>query len=79
MWVLDRRVQREAGFTEQRTLPTLDSGGITGRCDKDYDHRRIMFGYKYVMFLIIVVIFIAVVLICRSVRIPREKSFKNGN
>ncbi|KAI5384679.1 hypothetical protein KIW84_071621 [Lathyrus oleraceus] len=30
--VLDRRVQREAGFTEQRTLPTPDSGGITGHC-----------------------------------------------
>ncbi|CAL5214279.1 unnamed protein product [Lathyrus oleraceus] len=29
LWVLDRRVLREAGFTEQRTLPTPDSGGIT--------------------------------------------------
>ncbi|PNX85622.1 hypothetical protein L195_g041692, partial [Trifolium pratense] len=27
-----RRVQREAGFTEQRTPPSPDSGGITGRC-----------------------------------------------
>ena len=37
-WVLDRRVQREAGFTEQRTLPTLDSGGITGRCTSGPQH-----------------------------------------
>ncbi|PNX85798.1 hypothetical protein L195_g041872, partial [Trifolium pratense] len=28
----DRRVQREAGLTEQRAPPALDSGGITGCC-----------------------------------------------
>ena len=27
--LLERRAQREAGFTEQRTLPALDSGRIT--------------------------------------------------
>lgn len=30
--VLDVRAPREAGFTEQRTPPAPDSGGITGRC-----------------------------------------------
>ncbi|GFZ09036.1 hypothetical protein Acr_20g0008440 [Actinidia rufa] len=29
---LERRAQREAGFTEQRQPPSLDSGRITGRC-----------------------------------------------
>ncbi|ONI08014.1 hypothetical protein PRUPE_5G153300 [Prunus persica] len=30
--LLDRRVQREAGFTEQRKPPAHGSGRITGRC-----------------------------------------------
>ncbi|PNY17499.1 hypothetical protein L195_g014243 [Trifolium pratense] len=30
--VIDMRVLREAGFTEQRTPPTPNSGGITGCC-----------------------------------------------
>ncbi|RDX68379.1 hypothetical protein CR513_52647, partial [Mucuna pruriens] len=30
-WFLYWRAQREAGFTEQRTPPAPDSGGITGR------------------------------------------------
>ncbi|CAI8618865.1 unnamed protein product [Vicia faba] len=37
--LLDRRVLREAGFTEQRTLPTLDSGGITGCCTYKPQHQ----------------------------------------
>ncbi|KAK4836815.1 hypothetical protein QYF36_000409 [Acer negundo] len=31
-WILERRAQREAGFTEQRLPPTLGSERITGRC-----------------------------------------------
>ncbi|KAF1897262.1 hypothetical protein Lal_00034965 [Lupinus albus] len=36
LWVLglssDWRAMREAGFTEQRIPPALNSGGITGHC-----------------------------------------------
>ncbi|KAK2653445.1 hypothetical protein Ddye_013301 [Dipteronia dyeriana] len=32
MWILERRAQREAGFTEQRLPPSLGSERITGRC-----------------------------------------------
>ena len=45
-------------------------------CDKDHGHRRILFGYKYVMLLVIVVIFIAAVLISRSVRIQRTNELQ---
>ncbi|KAK8556927.1 hypothetical protein V6N12_003316 [Hibiscus sabdariffa] len=31
-WLLEWKAQREAGFTEQRQLPALGSGRITGRC-----------------------------------------------
>lgn len=31
-WFLKWWAQREAGFTEQRKLPALRSGRITGRC-----------------------------------------------
>ncbi|KAK8556929.1 hypothetical protein V6N12_003332 [Hibiscus sabdariffa] len=31
-WLLEWKAQREAGFTEQRRLPALGSGRITGRC-----------------------------------------------
>ncbi|KAL4379260.1 hypothetical protein GQ457_02G034200 [Hibiscus cannabinus] len=31
-WLLEWKAQREAGFTEQRQLPALGSGRITGWC-----------------------------------------------
>ncbi|KAK0598262.1 hypothetical protein LWI29_033093 [Acer saccharum] len=34
-WILERRAQREAGFTEQRLPPSLGSERITGRCHLD--------------------------------------------
>ncbi|KAJ1432076.1 hypothetical protein SESBI_06704 [Sesbania bispinosa] len=37
-WFLDGRAPREAGFTEQRTLPAPDSGGITGCCTSSPQH-----------------------------------------
>ena len=35
MWFLKWRALREAGFTEQRRPPALNSGRITGRCTAD--------------------------------------------
>ncbi|KAH1079994.1 hypothetical protein J1N35_019755 [Gossypium stocksii] len=35
LWLLVWKTLREAGFTEQRKLPPLGSGRITGRCHLD--------------------------------------------
>ncbi|CAI8582962.1 unnamed protein product [Vicia faba] len=45
-------------------------------CDKDHGHRRVLFGYKYVMLLVIIVIFITAVLMCRSFRIQRANKLQ---
>ena len=45
-------------------------------CDKYHGHIRMLFGYKYVMLLVIIVIFIAAILIFRSVRIQRAKKIQ---
>ncbi|PQP97093.1 hypothetical protein Pyn_26765 [Prunus yedoensis var. nudiflora] len=34
-WFLEWRALRKAGFTEQRLLPALGSGRITGQCHPD--------------------------------------------
>ena len=45
-------------------------------CDIDHGHRRTLFAYKYVMLLVIIVIFITAVLMCRSFRIQRANKLQ---
>ncbi|TYI54161.1 hypothetical protein E1A91_D11G056100v1 [Gossypium mustelinum] len=46
LWLLEWKAPREAGFTEQRKLPPLGSGRITGCCHLDpmWIHGPILFG-----------------------------------
>ncbi|GMY19083.1 putative inactive purple acid phosphatase 16 isoform X2 [Fagus crenata] len=47
MWFLKWRELREAGFTEQRRPPTLDSGRITGRCTADPHCLAVFVGHNH--------------------------------
>nr|KJB40315.1 hypothetical protein B456_007G057200 [Gossypium raimondii] len=46
LWLLEWKAPREAGFTEQRKLPPLGSGRITGCCHLDpyWIHGPILLG-----------------------------------
>ncbi|KAB2055713.1 hypothetical protein ES319_A11G055500v1 [Gossypium barbadense] len=46
LWLLEWKALREAGFTEQRKLPPLGSGRITGCClvDPIWFHGPILLG-----------------------------------
>ncbi|CAI8600495.1 unnamed protein product [Vicia faba] len=54
-------------------IPSSKINSALKICGNDRGRRRAFFGYKYILLLVIAVIFVAAVLICRSVRIRRAK------